>query len=100
MEIAVFGMIAANTAWRGVKRRSGDAARTEFANRFDALPNIPIRVRASNARRHSRRHILAIAFGTLLGGGLAAANIELCGHFKRELPQSFWLETGKRHPQP
>ena len=54
-------MIAANTAWRGVKRRSGDAAMTEFANRFDALPNIPTRVRASNARRHSRRHILAIA---------------------------------------
>ena len=41
--IAVFGMTAANTAWRGVKRRSGDAAMTEFANRFDALLDIPIR---------------------------------------------------------
>ena len=67
--IAVFGMTAAKTAWRGMKWCSGDAARTEFAGRFDAPTDIPISVRASNARRHSRHHILAIAFGTLLCGG-------------------------------
>ena len=72
-----------------------DAAMTEFANRFDALPDIPIRVRASNARRHSRRYILAIAFGALRGGGQTGANRELCGHSKRELLQSFLkLENG------
>ena len=97
--IAVFGMTAANTAWRGVKGRSGNAAITEFASRFDALPGILIRVRAGNARRHSRHHILAIAFGTMRGGGPTGADRELCGHSNRELLQSCWLETGKRHPQ-
>ena len=88
------GMAAANAVWRGVKRRSGDAAMTEFASQFDALPDILIRVRTINARRHSRHHILAIAFGTLRCGGPTGADRELCGHSKRELLQSFRLETG------
>ena len=73
---------------------------TEFASRFDARPDILIRVRAGNARRHSRHDILAIAFGTMRCGGQTGADRELCGHSKGELLQSFRLETGNRHPQP
>ena len=64
---------------------------TEFANLLSALED----PRASNARRHSLHDILAIAFGTMLCGGQTGADMELFGHAKRELLQSFLkLENG------
>ena len=58
---------------------------TEFADLFSALED----PRASNARRHSRHDILVIAFGAMLCGGQTSADMELFGHAKRELLQSF-----------
>ena len=79
MDFAVFGMIAAN------------AAMTEFADLFSALED----PRASNARRHSLHDILVIAFCTMLCGGQTCTDMELFGHAKRELLQSFLkLENG------
>ena len=64
---------------------------TEFANLLSALEE----PRTSNARRHSLHDILAIAFGTMLCGGQTGADMELFGHAKRELLQSFLkLENG------
>ena len=64
---------------------------TEFANLFSALED----PRASNARRHSRHDILVIAFCAMLYGGQTCADMELFGHAKRELLQSFLkLENG------
>ena len=58
---------------------------TEFADLFSALED----PRASNARRHSRHDILAIAFCAMLCGGQTCTDMELFGHAKRELLQSF-----------
>ena len=58
---------------------------TEFADLFSALED----PRASNARRHSRHDILVIAFCTMLCGSQTSADMELFGHAKRELLQSF-----------
>ena len=51
--------------------------------------------RASNARRHDLHDILVIAFCTMLCGGQTRTDMELFGHAKRELLQSFLkLENG------
>ena len=51
--------------------------------------------RASNARRHDLHDILVIAFCTMLCGGQTCTDMELFGHAKRELLQSFLkLENG------
>ena len=64
---------------------------TESADLFSALDD----PRASNARRHSLHDILVIAFCTMLCGGQTSADMELFGHAKRELLQSFLkLENG------
>ena len=64
---------------------------TEFADLFSALDD----PRASNARRHSLHDILVIAFCTMLCGGQTCTDMELFGHAKRELLQSFLkLENG------
>ena len=64
---------------------------TEFADLFSALED----PRASNARRHSRHDILVIAFCAMLCGGQTCTDMELFGHAKRELLQSFLkLENG------
>ena len=58
---------------------------TEFADLFSALED----PRASNARRHSLHDILVIAFCAMLCGGQTCTDMELFGHAKRELLQSF-----------
>ena len=58
---------------------------TESADLFSALED----PRASNARRHSLHDILVIAFCTMLCGGQTCTDMELFGHAKRELLQSF-----------
>ena len=64
---------------------------TEFADLFSALDD----PRASNARRHSLHDILVIAFCAMLCGGQTCTDMELFGHAKRELLQSFLkLENG------
>ena len=64
---------------------------TEFADLFSALED----PRASNARRHSLHDILVIAFCAMLCGGQTCTDMELFGHAKRELLQSFLkLENG------
>ena len=64
---------------------------TEFASLISA-PDDPC---ARNARRHSCQDILAIALGAMLCGGQTSADMELFGHAKRELLQSFLkLENG------
>ena len=51
--------------------------------------------RAINARRHSWRDVLVIALCTVLSGGQTGADMELFGHAKRDLLQSFLkLENG------
>ena len=45
--------------------------------------------RAPNARLHSLHDILVIAFCTMLSGGEACTDMELFGHAKRELLESF-----------
>ena len=75
---------------------------TEFADLFSTLEP----PRASNARRHSLHDILVIAFGAVLCGGQTCADMELFGHAKRELLQSFLKldngipchDTGSRLP--
>ncbi len=64
---------------------------TESADLFSALEDL----RASNARRHSLHDILVIAFCAMLCGGQTCTDMELFGHAKRELLQSFLkLENG------
>ena len=58
---------------------------TESADLFSALED----PRASNARRHSLHDILVIAFCAMLCGGQTCTDMELFGHAKRELLQSF-----------
>ena len=75
---------------------------TEFAHLLSALEE----PHASNARRHSLRDILAIAFGAMFCGDQTGADMELFGHAKRELLQSFLKldngipshDTGSRLP--
>lgn len=51
--------------------------------------------RAPNARRHDLHDILVIAFCTMLCGGQTCTDMELFGHAKRELLQTFLkLENG------
>ena len=51
--------------------------------------------RAVNARRHSLHNTLVIALCTVISGGQTCTDMELYGHAKRDLPQSFLkLENG------
>ena len=60
--------------------------------------------RAANARRHSLHNILAIALCTAISGGQTCTDMELYGHTKRDLLQSFLDPSagsgGKRHSRP
>ena len=64
---------------------------TELADVFAELDD----PRAVNARRHSRHDILFIALCTVISGGQTCTDMELFGHAKQDLLQSFLeLENG------
>ena len=64
---------------------------TELADVFAELDD----PRAANARRHSLHDILFIALCTVVSGGQTCTDMELFGHAKRDLLQSFLgLENG------
>ena len=60
-------------------------AMTELAEVFAGLDD----PRAVNARRHSLHDILVIALCTVVSGGQTCTDMELFGHAKRDLLQSF-----------
>ena len=71
-------------------RRRGDTM-TELADVFAELDD----PRAVNARCHSLHEILVIALCTVVSGGQTCTGMELYGHAKRDLLQSFLkLENG------
>ena len=64
---------------------------SELADVFDELED----PRAVNARRHSLHDILFIALCTVISGGQTCTDMELFGHAKRDLLESFLgLENG------
>ena len=82
-------MMLANSWW-------GMLGMTELADVFAELDD----PRAVNARRHSLHEILVIALCTVVSGGQTCTDMELYGHSKRDLLQSFLkLENGIPQPR-